>query len=88
MVPFLLVGNLAAALLMPGSHLRTLALAAHVAVAVMAVVGWFVQRAGWSAGPLRTATYFWAVNLASALAVLSFLAGHRIFAWEKASSTR
>jgi len=87
-VPFLLVGNLVAALVMPASGLRTLALAAHATVAVTALIGWILQRAGWPAGPLRTATYFWAVNLASALAVLSFLAGHRIFAWEKANSTR
>jgi cellulose synthase/poly-beta-1,6-N-acetylglucosamine synthase-like glycosyltransferase len=87
-VPFLLLANLVAALIMPASGLRTMALAAHAAVALAAITGWILQRGGWPAGPLRTATYFWAVNLASALAVVSFLAGHRIFAWEKARSTR
>ena len=87
-VPFLLVLNLGAALaLLPGVP-ALLAVVAHLTVAAAGATGWVLARAGRSPGRLWAATYFWAVNLVSAGALLAFLAGRRMDRWEKAASTR
>jgi cellulose synthase/poly-beta-1,6-N-acetylglucosamine synthase-like glycosyltransferase len=87
-VPFLLVVNVAAALALGASPWARLAVGAHAIVALAAVAGWLLDRCGLPAGWLWVATYFWGVNLASFVAVISCLRGRRVLAWEKATSTR
>ncbi|MFQ5768824.1 MAG: glycosyltransferase family 2 protein [Acidobacteriota bacterium] len=87
-VPFLLGLNLLAALLLLPRHVPSLAVGAHLFLALAAVFGLILDRLRLPAGWLWIATYFWAVNLASLHAVLSCLAGRRILSWEKAASTR
>ena len=88
LVPFLLGANLLAALAVWPHGLARVAVLAHGLLAGAALAGWLLDRLGLPAGWLWTATYFWAVNLASAAAVLGFLFRRRILRWEKAPSTR
>ncbi len=87
-VPFALAVNIVAAWSLPEGALRTAALGAHGLVAAAGAAGWLLPAVGLPAGPLRSVTYFWAVNLASAVAAAASLAGRRFVAWETARSAR
>lgn len=79
---FMVLAFFSSAALSPAHLLYEILFFGQAAFYLAAAIGWLLERAGVSLGPLAIPHYFVLANLASVLGFLKFLRGEQFAAWE------